>query len=784
MKPVANVVGVTHWRRHYTWATLAFLIVIAGVVSALLVAAVVANNDRERSQRAVERASAEIVSTLKLSIQREQDLVISTGAFLVRDPDMSNAEFRGWTRSIDAFTRYPELGAIGLGVFVPAKELSAFAAKAVTDPAGRLGEDGSFEVVPAGARSHYCFPLVGQKRPGGLELPAGTDFCEGALSAETLSARDSGEASYVPFGTGPGKLLSVQTPLYRGGVMPTTVDARRKQFLGWVGMLTAPSVLFEHALAGHPGTVVEARYGGGASGATFASSEPADGAQSTTVDLRNGWTITTSSVGAAGGVFTNARALSVLGVGVTLSLLLGALVIVLATGRVRALHLVREKTRELRHNASHDALTGLPNRALISDRIERLLAHDRDEGTTGAALFLDLDEFKSVNDTLGHEAGDQLLVAVAARMQDALREADTIGRMGGDEFVILLDGGDGAVAPEQIAERLIDVMRSPFALDAAAGPVCINTSIGIASTSGATGESLLRDADVALYHAKAAGKNQYAVFAPEMRREFSRQIDLESDLRSAVESDQFRLVYQPIYAVDDLDLLGVEALLRWEHPTSGLVWPDAFIPVLERTGLIREVGRWALHTACRQMATWHARGHVLDLSVNVSGRQLEDDTILADVRDALDRSGLPATSLILEVTESVLMRDPEATMRRLRELRALGLRISVDDFGTGYSSLSRLHEFPVDCLKIDRTFTDALATSDQANSLVRTLVQFGDDLGVTTLAEGIETSAQLELLRDAHVQEGQGFLLAHPMTPEAIELEIFSPLGRHVTGLR
>jgi diguanylate cyclase (GGDEF)-like protein len=497
------------------------------------------------------------------------------------------------------------------------------------------------------------------------------------------------------------------------------------------------------------------------------------------ISLHNGWTVTTFADVAGGGVFAYGTALALLLTGILLSLLVGILSLVLATGRTRALRLVEKRTNELRYQSLHDALTGLPNRALILDRIGQLLTRSRRQRTLGAVLFVDLDDFKDVNDTLGHAAGDRLLVAVAARLETTLREADTIGRMGGDEFVVLIDGASLEAAPELVAERLLDVMRQPFDLDQDSLPIIVSASVGIAMGDRAYPEDLLRDADVALYQAKGAGKNRYEVFDPEVRTDISKRTELEFDLRSALEGDQFRLVYQPIYDLDDLTLVGVEALLRWEHPTKGLMQPDRFIPILEQSGQIREVGHWVLREACTQMAAWHAKGDTLDVSVNVSGRQLDDDVIVAHVRDALETSGLPATSLIIEVTETALMRNANATARRLSAIKELGVRVAVDDFGTGYSSLAYLRQFPVDCLKIDRMFTSAITTSPESKALVGTLVQLGRDLGLRTLAEGVETIEEIDDLRNEGVDEAQGFLLARPLDAATIESRFLRPGRLH-----
>jgi diguanylate cyclase (GGDEF)-like protein len=507
----------------------------------------------------------------------------------------------------------------------------------------------------------------------------------------------------------------------------------------------------------------------------FSSGLAPKGSQLVTRDLDSAWTVDTSAVVTHTGVLDDPGSLAVLLIGVAASVILAALVLVLGTSRATALRLVGERTGELRHQALHDALTGLPNRFLITDRIDQLLTRNRRNNTIGAALYIDLDDFKNVNDTLGHEAGDRLLVAVAARLTSALRDADTIGRMGGDEFVVLIDGSEFKASPELVAERLLDVMRQPFDLDDTSNSLSVNTSIGIAIGDRASGGDLLRDADVALYQAKASGKNRFEIFHPEMHTEISRRIELEFDLRSAIENNQFRLVYQPIYNLDDLSLVAVEALLRWDHPTLGLVEPDEFIPILEQSGQIQEVGRWVLNEACERMAVWHSKGDTLDISVNVSGRQLDHDDIVDHIREALEISDLDPARLIIEVTETALMRDSAHTAVRLKAIKELGVRIAVDDFGTGYSSLAYLQQFPVDCLKIDRRFTSAITTSPESKALIRTLVQLGRDLGLKTLAEGVETATEMDHLRDEHVNEAQGFLLSRPLEPQVLEDQILLP---------
>jgi diguanylate cyclase (GGDEF)-like protein len=427
---------------------------------------------------------------------------------------------------------------------------------------------------------------------------------------------------------------------------------------------------------------------------------------------------------------------------------------------------LKDAQEALLRETTHDALTGLPNRALIVDRIEQLIERCRRSNTIGATMFLDLDGFKTINDHFGHALGDQFLQAVASRLATALRGADTIGRMGGDEFVILIDGGTLDGSAELAAERLLGVLRQPFEINGVT--LGITASIGIALANGSTAWDLLRDADVALYEAKAAGKNRYAVFHPEMHTGTQDRLELELDLHFALERNQFLLHYQPIFGLKAMNVIGLEALLRWQHPSRGIVPPNGFIPILESSGTIVEVGRWVLRQACTDIARWRADGVNIDISVNISGRQLDHDTIVDDVHEALVASGLEPHALILEVTETCLMRNVEATAQRLHDLKKIGVQIAIDDFGTGYASLAYLQQFPVDCLKIDGAFTRALRGSPASRALMHTLVQLGKDLGLRTLAEGIETPEQLAHLNLEHCDEGQGFLFAKPVDAPGI----------------
>jgi diguanylate cyclase (GGDEF)-like protein/PAS domain S-box-containing protein len=423
---------------------------------------------------------------------------------------------------------------------------------------------------------------------------------------------------------------------------------------------------------------------------------------------------------------------------------------------------------QLRHQALHDALTGLPNRSLLLERAERLLADSRQEQAPMAVFFVDLDNFKEVNDSFGHIVGDELLQAVATRIGTAVRDVDTLGRIGGDEFVVLVAGASLTAGPEVVAQHVLDVIRStPFFLDGR--NVTVTASIGIAMGEAYEAGELLRNADVALYQAKARGKNCAALFLPEMQSAVHERLEMAIDLHGALGKQQFELYYQPVVDLSDFRFTGVEALLRWHHPTLGWVSPDRFIPLAEEIGVINEVGSWVLNEACRQGALWRYAFPWMTVAVNVSAVQLATDHFIDVVRDALRSTGIDPAALVLEITESTLMVDTNATVHRLSQLKSLGVRLAIDDFGTGFSSLSYLRQFPVDILKIDRSFLTTATTSVQSAALVRTLVQLGDALGLDIIAEGIERSDQLRTLREAGCPKAQGFLFAQPMPKEKID---------------
>jgi diguanylate cyclase (GGDEF)-like protein/PAS domain S-box-containing protein len=422
---------------------------------------------------------------------------------------------------------------------------------------------------------------------------------------------------------------------------------------------------------------------------------------------------------------------------------------------------------KLAHQAFHDELTRLANRALFLNRVGHTVARVPRGRHPSAVLFLDLDDFKKVNDSLGHAVGDELLVATAARLTTCVRPGDTIARLGGDEFAVLLEDVDGMGDVEVVAERISSAVSAPFHLSGR--DVFVGVSIGIASmTMGDSPDDVLRNADLAMYFAKSRRKGHFAIYEPSMHNEMMDNLELEVDLRAAVERGEFELEYQPIVSLVTGEVHGAEALLRWNNAARGSIPPSRFIPLAEETGLIIPLGRWVLREACERARDWRAHytgRRPLQMSVNLSARHFQDPSLLDDVRQALSDSGLEPWALTLEITESVLMHSSEATLERLQALKSLGLNLAIDDFGTGYSSLGYLQQFPIDVLKIDRSFVEAVGTPDADPVLARAIIALGRTLQIETVAEGIERPEQRDGLRTLGCTMGQGYLFARPMPP-------------------
>lgn len=433
----------------------------------------------------------------------------------------------------------------------------------------------------------------------------------------------------------------------------------------------------------------------------------------------------------------------------------------------------RQAEEKLRYSALHDDLTGLPNRTAFMERLRRSLERARlDDNYVFAVLFLDMDRFKIINDSLGHHVGDQLLVEIALRLGASLRPSDLIARLGGDEFVVLIDHLREEQDVAYVANRIQKTLSAPFTLDEREVFMTVSIGITMSSSLSECAEDLIRDADTAMYRAKLNGKARFEIFDPQMREQAVRIMQLETDLRRAIGRNEFILYYQPIISFETGRLAGFESLIRWNHPLRGFISPADFIPIAEDNGTINPIGRWVLYESCRQMREWQKKFPScppLTMNVNLSGKQFSQPNLIEVIADTLDKTGLPAPYLKLEITESVIMENADSAAAMLNELKALGSQLAIDDFGTGYSSFSHLHRFPIDTLKIDRAFVSRMDISLESSEIVRTMLTLAHNLKMSVVAEGIETAAQIKQLRALGCEYGQGYFIHRPMSAEKAE---------------
>jgi diguanylate cyclase (GGDEF)-like protein len=766
------------------------VILVVGVAISLGSGLLVRSNARSHDRQSFQVASTDVSETLETLLSRDADFVTSLRAALTMRPHLSAASFQLWFSQLHGKQR--QLDGLGTTVVetVPASRLTTFQARRDRDPAFRRLVAGTPAPVARSTRSRYCLlssgwtlrpypPVIAQLLQGDWcdpTSPIGSFQVGGGVSQANVMQATTSSGQFVVFPvTAQGvSTLFIEAAFYRRHASLADAAQRRAAVAGWIRSSFGITALIRNAIGQHLGLGVALYHSNPGQpeeliGGVKATGSPTLGDE-TTVHIDGTWRLVVRGSASAGGISPDVQGVGVFLAGVLVSVLLSALIMVLARSRDRALGMVQEKTGQLRHQALHDGLTGLPNRVLALDRAEQMLARARRGHLPVAALYLDIDGFKQVNDTFGHAVGDALLRAVASRLTSVVRDGDTAARLGGDEFVVLLDGSSADVDPEMVAERLHEVLRRPYDLsEGIARELSVTASIGIAIGERASADDLLRDADLALYEAKAAGKDSYVLFDARMQAEARERVALEMDLADALEHDELYLVYQPTFDLSSERIVGVEALVRWRHPTRGEISPEEFIPIAEENGLIVPIGRWVLTEACRQAVAWRRRGHTIGVAVNVSARQLDDDSLIEDVRRTLGDSGLDPSRLTLEITETTLMRDTHATARRLLLLKQLGILIAIDDFGTGYSSLAYLQQFPADVLKIDRSFISGIADSEESAALIHTFVQLGKALHLETLAEGIEDHAQLEMLQREHCDQGQGFLFSRPLALDALE---------------
>ena len=760
------------------------LIIVAGLVLSIFLAAEWRSSALSSNSKSFESTAADTSSTLDAKLDVDIGLTRTMRAIAVMEPNAGDTRFLQWYYQLQRGSGgSPNVTAILIQP-VHASGLPAFRRQAEADPAFRALLGGSFRIIPPGKRMVYCLTraIVGEGaavslRGGLLDYcaPAAAGSDRPAFTALIDTATDTASTIVTPLaGVGSPTLTAIGEAVYRRGALLATVAARREAVTGIIGTSFDSATLIQSVLAGHPTLTVALYHSnvGGSSqliGRAGANPRGRSPGYSARYSLGEGWLAQVTGM-ADRPISPDGRGLLALALGLLVTGLIFVLYRVLARSRQLAWGLLGEKTDELEFSVLHDPLTGLPNRRLVLDRAGQILARGRRLDVPVTALFVDIDGFKRINERYGHQAGDAVLLVVASRLKSVLRENDTVGHLGGDDFVMLVDSLGLDAAPELVAERILDVIRQPIALpDRKSSALSLTASVGIATGRPASAEALMRDADLAMSKAKEVGRNGYVKFESAMHTAAQDRIYLEMDLADALDAGQLFLAYQPMLDLESERIVGVEALLRWRHPSSGVIPPDGFIPIAEESGLIVPIGHWALEQACRQGAAWHQKGYELNISVNVSAHQLERQEFVDEVRCALADSQLDPAALTLEITETVLMREPDATARLLTELKALGVRIAVDDFGTGYSSLAYLRQFPVDSLKIDRTFITGLALSSDARALTHTLIQLGKALGLETLAEGVEHHSQVRELQREGCDLAQGFLFARPLTVEALE---------------
>lgn len=762
------------WGRKSLWAVVAVVCVAAGTVGSLLAAHAVARNDAATGRSTFHQSSVGIASALKLAIQREEELAVSASTFFAGNVKASPAEFARWVKWARTLRRFPELQNLGLVTVVRQPQLAAFEARVTgralkrATPATASALSERFGIEPASNHHYYCLATAELVRAPALAAPAGLDYC--ALSPALLTARDKGLSRYASVSLGGTPAVAVETPVYRGNATPRSVFGRTAASVGWLREVLVPGVVLAQALKGHPATAVHLSYRVGTKVIAFTSGTPQSGDHSATTSLHDGWTVTSFAAPAGTGVLADGDALAVLIGGVTLSLLVGLLGFLLGAGRGGA-RAPRVKTPEAPHDDLHDSLTGLPNRPLMLDRAECMLARaGRQSGLLVGALFIDIDWFKDVNDKLGQAAGDQLLKNVAERLDGVVRAGDTVGRLGDDEFVILVESAARGARLDALARRVIEALHKPFELEDFGPNFFMTASIGLAFGRYATPDDLLRDAQLALLAAKAAGKDRYTLFNANMRSVIEGRGVLEVELNTALADRQFSLLYQPIYDLSTGKVSGLEARIRWLHPKKGELSPSDFIPLAEETGLIVPIGRWVLEEACSRAAAWNVAGHRVGISVKVSANQLNREGFPTDVLRALQQSGIEPSLLTLEIAETTVMSDVTAAVARLEEIKRLGVCIAIDDFGgSGYAHHADLRRLPIDLLKVDRSSLAASDDEDYRSWLLEAILIVGRDLSLKVVAKGIETYEQMTTLQDMGCSMAQGLFMGKPTPVEAVE---------------
>ncbi len=754
-------------------ALLALLCLFAGVAGSLLVAHTLATRQASDERSSVRQGSAAIASSLSNALQHQEDLTTAASTFLAGNSKVTPAQLIAWAQWARVMPGYPALQRIAVLTVVKRAQIRSFAGRS---SAGRAT---TLQLTPAGARPEYCLTAAEVARRG-VPAPAGLDYC--AREKRLLGSRGSG-ATIVRAHGGPAPTVETQTPVYRSLAIPASVKVRNAEFVGWVRQVVSPTVLAQQALIGHPGYAVALRYG--PSPADIVSAGAAlSGAQSTVSSLAGGWTLTSYGPPATAPLLASGR-IWVLAAGILIGLLLGLLALLVGRSPgqepVAAPVLPAPEPPTEAVEPLYDALTGLPNRALTLDRASLVLARaGRQSGLLAGVLLIDIDWFKDVNDKLGREAGDQLLKIVAQRLEGVMRAEDTVGRLGDDQFAVLVECTARSLRLDALAQRVLEALHGPLEIEGFGPTFSMTASIGVAFGRYESAEDLLRDAGAALQSAKADGKGRYKVFDSSARSVVEGRGGLEADLSAAVQEGALKLLYAPIYDLETHSVTGFEAKPSWEHPERGLIAAEELLQLAEDCGLIVPVDRFTLEQACGRAAAWEVQGTRVGVSVKVGAEQLHREGLITDVRRALQQSGVQPDLLTLEVAESAVMRDVAEAAERLAEIKRLGVHLAIDDFGDGgYAYHSDLRKLPIDCLRVERS---ALAASDDPeyrNWLFEAILMVGRELSLAVVAKGVQSEEQLDELQAMGCTVAQGPFLGEAVAAEAVAELSAAPIPAH-----
>lgn len=742
----AATTGARSGARLALLSAFALICVLAGAACSLLIANSLASRQRDNARSAFRAGAAQIASNLNSAIRRQEDLTIAAGSFAAAGKKLTPAEFGAWARWAGVLPGYPALRRLGL-----------------------------IKVV---GHSQRCLSAAEVVRGGAPPAPAGVNFC--AREKRLLASRGSG-VSIVRTPAGHTGIVEVQTPIYRG-FAPGSVKARNAAFVGWLREAIRPGVMARQALSGHSGYAAELRYGRGPAAIAFAGSGENAGAdtQSASTRLLNGWSLETVGPPATASLLGEGR-IWILVAGLAIGLMLGLLALALGVRRAPpeqpapAVDLAPPPSPEPPAPAPvqevlSDPLTGLPARALTLDRAERMIARaGRQSGMLAGVLLIDIDWFKDVNEKLGRQAGDQLLQIVAERLEGAMRAEDTVGRMEGDRFAVLVECSARSARLDSLAQRVLETLHMPLELDGFGPSFFMTASIGAAFGRYESPADLLRDGGLALESAKAAGRDRYMLFNASTRNVIEGRGVLETELSAALSGGQLFLLYQPIYDLGARRVVGLEAQPHWQHPERGALPAAEFLPLAEECGLIVPIDRWALEQACSRAAAWEVEGRSVGVSVKIAAEQLHRDGLITDIRRALQQSGVQPSLLTLAIPETAVMHDVAAAAERLGEIKQLGVRLAIEDFGgSGYAYHSDLRLLPLDCLRVDRSALAASDDSDYREWLFEAILMVGRELSLTVIAKGIESHDQLDAVRARGCTTAQGPSLSAAVPAETV----------------